>query len=135
MTPDGRGFAGAHAVHCHMTNSRLTDPEVLEITHPVRVERFAIRSGSGGRGRWRGGDGVVRALRFLAPMQGNLLALRRQISPFGLAGGEAGQPGRQWIERADGMIEPLPGIASFTVEAGDVLVLETPGGGGYGIGD
>jgi 5-oxoprolinase (ATP-hydrolysing) len=132
MTPAGLGFPGADAVHCHMTNSRLTDPEVLELNLPVRVERFAIRRGSGGRGRWRGGDGVVRALRFLAPMQGNLLALRREVAPFGLAGGGPGLPGRQWIERADGTMLQLPGIACFDVQSGDLLVLETPGGGGYG---
>lgn len=125
-------FDGASAVHCHMTNSRLTDPEVLEHNLPVRVERFAIRRGSGGGGRHRGGDGVVRALRFLAPMQGNLLALRREVAPFGLNGGRPGAPGRQWIERADGTVKPLDGIARFCVQAGDLLVLETPGGGGYG---
>ncbi|MCX7673483.1 MAG: hydantoinase B/oxoprolinase family protein [Thiobacillaceae bacterium] len=131
-TGAGAGFDGASAVHSHMTNSRLTDPEVLELTYPVRVERFAIRRGSGGAGRWRGGDGVVRALRFLAPMQGNLLALRREVAPFGLAGGAAGACGRQWIERADGSLTPLPGIAAFSLQAGDLLVIETPGGGGYG---
>ena len=131
-TGAGIDFEGTTAVHCHMTNSRLTDPEVLELNLPVRVERFAIRRGSGGRGRHRGGDGVVRALRFLAPMQGNLLALRREVAPFGLQGGGPGATGRQWIERADGKIEPLPGIAEFSVGRDDLLVLETPGGGGYG---
>ncbi len=131
-TGAGADFDGASAVHCHMTNSRLTDPEVLELTLPVRVERFAIRRGSGGAGRRRGGDGVVRWLHFLAPMHGNLLALRREVAPFGLAGGSPGRTGRQWIERADGTIEPLPGIAEFSVGRDDLLVLETPGGGGYG---
>ncbi|MGQ9861164.1 MAG: hydantoinase B/oxoprolinase family protein [Thiobacillaceae bacterium] len=131
-TGAGANFDGASAVHSHMTNSRLTDPEVLELVFPVRVERFAIRRGSGGRGRHRGGDGVVRALRFLAPMQGNLLALRREIAPFGLAGGGPGAPGRQWIDRADGTIQGLSGIAEFSLAPGDLLVLETPGGGGYG---
>ncbi|MFN3594278.1 MAG: hydantoinase B/oxoprolinase family protein [Thiobacillaceae bacterium] len=134
-TGAGAQFDGTDAVHCHMTNSRLTDPEILELDFPVQVERFAIRRGSGGAGRHRGGDGVTRALRFLAPLKGNLLALRRQVPPFGLAGGRPGACGRQWIERADGTIEPLPGIAEFTVYPGDLLVLETPGGGGYGKDD
>ncbi|MCU0934102.1 MAG: hydantoinase B/oxoprolinase family protein, partial [Thiobacillaceae bacterium] len=128
----GPDFAGASAVHSHMTNSRLTDVEVLEQQFPVRVERFALRRGSGGAGAYRGGDGVVRRLRFLAPMHANLLALRRRVAPFGLGGGEAGLPGRQWIERADGGHEELPGIAAFELLAGDVFVLETPGGGAYG---
>jgi 5-oxoprolinase (ATP-hydrolysing) len=130
-TGAGPGFDGTSAVHSHMTNSRLTDPEVLELNFPVRVERFAIRAGSGGAGRQRGGDGIVRRLRFLAPMQANLIALRREVAPFGLAGGGAGQPGRQWIERADGTIEVLSGIARFELAKDDVFVLETPGGGGY----
>jgi 5-oxoprolinase (ATP-hydrolysing) len=98
----GPGFAGASAVHSHMTNSRLTDPEVMELNFPVRLESFGIRRGSGGAGQFPGGDGVERRIRFLAPMQANLLALRRQVAPFGMAGGEAGKTGRQWIERADG---------------------------------
>ncbi len=128
----GPGFDGASAVHSHMTNSRLTDVEVLEHNFPVRLESFAIRHGSGGQGRHSGGDGVTRRIRFLAPMKGNLLALRRQVASFGLDGGEAGQPGRQWIERQDGGIEPLPGIAEFSLATGDVFVLETPGAGGFG---
>ncbi|MFA5081419.1 MAG: hydantoinase B/oxoprolinase family protein [Hydrogenophilaceae bacterium] len=128
----GPGFDGASAVHSHMTNSRLTDPEVLELKFPVRVERFAIRHGSGGEGRHRGGDGITRALRFLAPMHANLIALRREVAPFGLAGGGEGKPGRQWIVRADGSVMALPGIADFRLEAGDAFILETPGGGGYG---
>jgi 5-oxoprolinase (ATP-hydrolysing) len=128
----GPGFDGTAAVHSHMTNSRLTDPEVLELNYPVRLESFAIRTGSGGGGRWRGGDGAVRRLRFLAPMQGNLIGLRRTVPPHGLAGGGSGQPGGQWIERGDGRTEPLAGIAEFRLEPGDALVLATPGGGGYG---
>jgi len=131
-TGAGPGFAGASAVHSHMTNSRLTDAEVMEFNYPVRVERFEICRGSGGAGRFIGGDGVRRRIRFLAPMQANLLALRRDIAPFGAAGGEAGKTGRQWIERADGRIEAMPGIAEFRLEAGDVFILETPGGGGFG---
>jgi len=128
----GPNFDGASAVHSHMTNSRLTDPEVLELNFPVRVESFAIRTGSGGTGRYRGGDGIVRRLRFLAPMQANLIALRREVPPFGLAGGGSGLPGRQWLERADGSTEQLAGIARFTLQENDVFVLETPGGGGHG---
>jgi 5-oxoprolinase (ATP-hydrolysing) len=137
-TGAGPNFAGASAVHCHMTNSRLTDAEVMEVNYPVRVERFAIRRGSGGAGQYRGGDGVERRIRFLQPMHGNLLALRRQVGGFGLAGGQAGAPGRQWIERGggtggDGEREELAGIARFDLHPGDVFVLETPGGGGYGV--
>ncbi len=128
----GPGFDGADAVHTHMTNSRLTDVEVLERQYPVRVERFAVRRGSGGRGRHRGGDGIERHLRFLAPMRANLLALRRDVAPFGLAGGEPGMPGRQWIERADGRIEAIAGMAEFELRPGDLFVLQTPGGGGFG---
>ena len=128
----GPGFAGASAVHSHMTNSRLTDVEVLELHFPVRVERFGIRHGSGGDGTHRGGDGVIRRLRFLAPMQGNLLALRRRVAAFGLAGGKPGLAGRQWIQHAGGGRQDLEGIAAFKLEPGDVFVLETPGAGGYG---
>lgn len=131
-TGAGPGFAGASAVHCHMTNSRLTDPEVLELNFPVRVERFAVRTGSGGAGSHAGGNGVVRRLRFLAPMQANLLALRRKTPSFGLYGGGPGQSGRQWIEHPDGNREDLPGIVEFSLEAGALFHLETPGGGGFG---
>ncbi len=128
----GPGFAGASGVHSHMTNSRLTDPEVMELNFPVRLERFGIRQDSGGAGKFPGGNGVERRIRFLAPMQANLLALRRQIAPFGMAGGANGKTGRQWIERAAGEVEQLPGIAEFQLEVGDVFVLLTPGGGGFG---
>ena len=131
-TGAGPGFAGASAVHSHMTNSRLTDVEILEQQFPVRVERFAIRHGSGGAGHHPGGNGVIRRIRFLEPMQGNLLALRRRVASFGLEGGGAGQPGRQWVERHDRYWEALPGMASFELNAGDVFVLETPGAGGFG---
>ncbi|MEW5770028.1 MAG: hydantoinase B/oxoprolinase family protein [Pseudomonadota bacterium] len=128
----GPGFAGASAVHSHMTNSRLTDPEVLEHQFPARLESFAIRRGSGGAGEHAGGDGVVRRLRFLAPMQANLLASRRRVAPFGLRGGGAGQTGEQWVERADGAIEPIEGVARIELREGDLFHLATPGGGGYG---
>jgi 5-oxoprolinase (ATP-hydrolysing) len=132
VLPDGRGFAGASAVQSHMTNSRLTDPEILEDRFPVRLERFAIRSGSGGAGRWPGGEGVVRRLRFLAPMTAAILSGSRRVAPFGLAGGESGQPGENRLVRADGSTQPLPGCAALDVEPGDRLRIATPGGGGYG---
>ncbi|MCP5396367.1 MAG: hydantoinase B/oxoprolinase family protein [Sphingomonadaceae bacterium] len=128
----GRGFAGADAVQTHMTNSRLTDPEILEARFPVLVERFAIRRGSGGAGRWQGGDGVERRIRFLAPMRAEILSNRRKIAPFGLAGGGDGATGHNRVERADGSVEGLSATASVEMEAGDVFVIETPGGGGFG---
>ena len=115
-----------------MTNSRLTDPEILERRFPVRLESFAIRRGSGGGGRHAGGDGAIRRLRFLAPMTAGLLATRRDHAPQGLAGGGPGQPGLQRIVRADGAVEALPGCFSVEAQAGDVIEIETPGGGGYG---
>jgi len=132
-TGAGPGFDGASAVQSHMTNTRMTDPEILELRYPVLVEAFSIRRGSGGGGRWRGGDGAVRRLRFLAPMTAAILASRRTVPPFGLAGGEDGAPGRQWLERADGSVEALPGTARAELRPGDVFVIETPGGGGYGV--
>jgi 5-oxoprolinase (ATP-hydrolysing) len=128
----GDGFHGASAVQTHMTNSRLTDPEVLEWRHPVRVEEFAVREGSGGAGRWRGGDGTVRRLRFLEPMTVSTLASHRRIPPYGMAGGLPGALGTARVERADGTVSVLAGSAVTHVEPDDVLVLETPGGGGYG---
>jgi len=128
----GPGFDGASAVHTHMTNTRITDPEVLEARYPVRLERFAIRRGSGGAGKTRGGDGAVRAIRMLEPMTATIVASRRTVAPFGLAGGADGLVGRQTIERVDGSIEALSGTAEADLAAGDLLVIETPGGGGYG---
>jgi len=132
-TGAGPDFDGTSAVHSHMTNSRLTDPEVLEWRFPVLVERFAIRHGSGGAGRHRGGDGVIRRLRFREPMTAALLSNHRQVAPFGLMGGAPGALGRGWVERADGRVEPLAGTAEVEMGVDDVLVLETPGGGGYGV--
>ncbi len=130
----GPAFDGASAVQTHMTNSRLTDPEVLEMRFPVLVEQFAVRRGSGGRGRHKGGDGAVRRIRFRAPMTAAILSNRRAIAPFGLAGGEAGARGRNAVERVGGAVEELGATAEVSVEAGDVFVIETPGGGGYGAG-
>ncbi|MBP2229109.1 5-oxoprolinase (ATP-hydrolyzing) [Azospirillum agricola] len=128
----GDGFDGTDAVQTHMTNSRLTDPEVLEWRFPVLVESFRIRRGSGGAGRWRGGDGVVRRLRFLEPMTAAILANHRRVAPFGLKGGADGALGRTWIQRADGGVQELAPQDHTAVRPGDALVIETPGGGGYG---
>ena len=128
----GEGFDGAHVVQTHMTNSRLTDPEVLEWRFPVRVESFAIRRGSGGAGRWRGGDGAVRRLWFGEPMTVSTLAGHRRVPPYGMAGGQPGACGRTYVERADGRVVELAAADSVEVGVGDVLVVETPGGGGYG---
>ncbi len=128
----GPGFDGTSAVHTHMTNARLTDPEVLEWRFPVLLESFAINRGSGGRGQYRGGDGTVRRVRFLEPMTVAILANHRRIPPFGLAGGEPGRLGRNWVERKDGSRDLLSGTDQRDLVAGDVVVIETPTGGGYG---
>jgi len=128
----GPDFDGTDAVQTHMTNSRLTDPEVLEWRFPVRLESFRIRRGSGGQGRHRGGDGVERRLRFLKPMTAVMLANHRKIAPFGMAGGAPAATGRNWIERADGTTDDFPAAFSSEVKRDDVIVIETPGGGGYG---
>ncbi|MGI9343412.1 MAG: hydantoinase B/oxoprolinase family protein [Gammaproteobacteria bacterium] len=129
----GPDFDGTDAVHTAMTNSRLTDPEVLEARYPIRVVEFAIRRGSGGRGRHRGGDGVIRKLEFLEPMRAAILSNNRTTRPPGLAGGEPGRPGRNSVLPPDGPRTDYGPVAEFPVSAGDVLVIETPGGGGYGI--
>ncbi|MCR5878952.1 hydantoinase B/oxoprolinase family protein [Phenylobacterium sp. J367] len=123
---------GESAVHTHMTNSRLTDPEILERRFPVRVEAFGIRAGSGGAGAKRGGDGAVRRIRFLASMEAALLSSRRDHAPQGLAGGSPALPGRQRLIAASGAVTELPGCFSVTVKPGDAIEIETAGGGGYG---
>ncbi len=128
----GADFDGCDAVHTHMTNSRITDPEVLEWRFPVRLEEFSIRRNSGGAGRHRGGDGVIRRLRFLEPMVAGILSSHRRLPPFGLKGGRPGTPGRNTLLRRDGRVEQLDGCAETDVEAGDVFEIQTPGGGGYG---
>jgi 5-oxoprolinase (ATP-hydrolysing) len=128
----GPDFDGCDAVQTHMTNSRLTDPEILESKYPVLVREFSVRRGSGGRGLHRGGDGTVRKLEFRAPMSGALLANHRRIAPFGVKGGTAGAPGTASIERVSGEVEHLGATARFDVSPGDQLTIETPGGGGYG---
>ena len=129
----GPDFNGTDAIHTHMTNTRLTDPEVLEWRFPVRLEEFSIRKDSGGSGRFTGGNGVHRAIRFLEPMTVSILSGHRRVPPYGLAGGGPGALGKNWIERVSGGIESLPGNARAEVDAGDIVVIETPGGGGYGI--
>ncbi|MEX1364577.1 MAG: hydantoinase B/oxoprolinase family protein, partial [Nannocystaceae bacterium] len=121
------GHHGTSGIHTHMTNTRITDPEVLEARFPVRLERFALRRGSGGDGRWRGGDGLVRQLRLLAPLRVSILSDRRVNPPFGLAGGDPGAPGRNRHGDA-----PLSGRARVDGQPGDLITIETPGGGGYG---
>ena len=128
----GPDHDGTSAVQTHMTNSRLTDPEILETRLPVRLDQFAIRRGSGGAGAHKGGDGVVRAITFLEAMRANILADRRRVPPSGLRGGADAQPGRNWVERTNGSVEMLSATAMAEVRPGDRFVIETPGGGGFG---
>ena len=128
----GDGHHGTDAVQTNMTNSRLTDPEVLETRLPVRVERFAIRRGSGGKGRWQGGEGVERAIRFLEPMRAQILANRRKVPPRGIAGGGDALPGKTLVARADGSTLDLGATGGADMQPDDMIVIWTPGGGGYG---
>ncbi|MFY9650279.1 hydantoinase B/oxoprolinase family protein, partial [Trebonia sp.] len=128
----GEGFDGTDVVQTKMTNSRLTDPEVLEWRYPVRLESYAIRRGSGGPGRWHGGAGGTRRIRFLEPMTVTTLSGHRRVPAFGLAGGAPGALGRHWVERADGSVTEMRGCDSVQLEPGDTFILETPGGGGFG---
>jgi 5-oxoprolinase (ATP-hydrolysing) len=129
----GAEFNGTDAVHTHMTNSRLTDPEVLEWRFPVLLENFCIRPNSGGTGLHHGGNGVIRRLRFLEPMTAAILSSHRVVPPFGLQGGEAGALGKNYVERCDGTVEELGSTTVVEMNAGDVFTIETPGGGGYGV--
>jgi 5-oxoprolinase (ATP-hydrolysing) len=129
----GPEFAGTSVVQTHMTNSRLTDPEVLEFRFPVRLESYEIRLGSGGAGHWRGGDGGVRKIRFLEAMTASILSNGRRHASFGLEGGEAGALGENWVVRVDGQVERLGHIAQVEMMPGDTFVIATPGGGGYGL--
>ncbi len=131
-TGAGPDFDGTSGVHHHMTNTRITDPEVMEWRYPAVLEEFSIRKGSGGAGAHRGGDGVVRKIRFTEAVELSVLSQHRRIAPYGLRGGSDGSVGRQWIERADGMVEKLEGIDQARLKAGDAIVIETPGGGGCG---
>jgi len=131
-TGAGPGFAGTGPVQSHMTNTRITDVEVLELRYPVRLERFAVREGSGGQGRWHGGNGAVRAIRVLEPMTATVVGSRRKVPPFGLSGGAPGAAGTQRVERTDGTVVTLSGTDQVHLERGDLIVIETPGGGGFG---
>jgi 5-oxoprolinase (ATP-hydrolysing) len=126
------GFDGTSVVQTHMTNSRLTDPEVLEFRFPVRLESYAIRQGSGGAGRWQGGAGGVRRVRFLEPMTAGILSNGRVHPAFGMAGGQSGLPGINRVVRADGSVQELAHIGQVEMQAGDVFEIHTPGGGGFG---
>jgi len=131
-SPAGPGFPGTDAVHTHMTNTRLTDPEVLEFRYPVLLEDFHIRKDSGGRGSWKAGDGVVRTIRFLEKMDCTILSGHRRVPPFGLAGGESGQVGENAVRRNDGRVERLAGCDATVLEAGEAIIIRTPTAGGYG---
>ncbi len=131
----GEGWHGESAIHTHMTNTRLTDPEVLEFRYPVWLERFAVRCGSGGAGRWRGGDGAERVVQFREDMTVSLLTNRRRVAPFGLNGGKDASPGENILRRADGTEERLPSACTVKVKRGDVIIIRTPGGGGFGAAD
>jgi 5-oxoprolinase (ATP-hydrolysing) len=133
--PAGPGFDGAAAVQTHMTNSRLTDPEVLELRHPVLLERFEIVRGSGGKGKWRAGDGTLRVIRFLERMDCAILSGFRKVRPFGSLGGKEGQAGENWVRRKGGRLERLKGSEQTVLEAGEAIIVKTPTGGGYGSAD
>jgi 5-oxoprolinase (ATP-hydrolysing) len=134
-SPAGPGFNGTDAVHTHMTNTRLTDPEVLEFRYPVVLEDFHIRKDSGGRGKWHAGDGIRRTIRFLEKMECTILSGHRRVRPFGLAGGEAGQVGENWARRKDGRMERLQGCDETTIDANEAVIIQTPTAGGYGKAD
>jgi 5-oxoprolinase (ATP-hydrolysing) len=132
-SPAGPGFPGTDAVHTHMTNTRLTDPEILEFRYPVMLEDFHIRKGSGGKGQWSAGDGVRRTIRFLEKMEYTILSGHRRIRPFGLAGGDSGQIGENYVRRNDGRMERLKGADATVVDAGEAIIIQTPTAGGYGL--
>jgi 5-oxoprolinase (ATP-hydrolysing) len=128
----GPGYHGTDVVQTNMTNSLITDPEVLELRYPVLLESYEIRSDSGGAGLWKGGNGATRRIRFLAPMAASILSNNRRIAPFGMAGGTPGGLGRNAIQHASGGIEQLGSCVTVELAAADVFIIETPGGGGYG---
>jgi 5-oxoprolinase (ATP-hydrolysing) len=132
-SPAGPGFNGTDAVHTHMTNTRLTDPEILEFRYPVVLEDFHIRKGSGGKGKWHAGDGIRRTIRFLEQMDCTLLTGHRIVPPFGLAGGSPGQPGENSVRRKDGSIEKLKGCDATVIDEGEAIIIQTPTAGGYGV--
>ncbi len=132
VSPAGPGFNGTNGVHVHMTNSRLTDPEVLEFRFPVLLEDFHIRPNSGGKGKWHAGNGTRRTLRFLQEMDCAILSSHRTIRPHGLEGGEPGECGQTLVRRAEGTIEELQGCDQIVLKAGEAVIVVSPTGGGYG---
>ncbi len=131
-SPAGPGFDGTAGVHVHMTNTRLTDPEILELRYPVLLEEFSIRRGSGGRGRWSAGDGTLRRIRFLERMDCAILSSFRNVRPFGLEGGEPGACGENWVRRNNGSLERLEGCDQTVLDPGEAIIIKTPTGGGFG---
>jgi 5-oxoprolinase (ATP-hydrolysing) len=131
-SPAGPGFDGTAGVHVHMTNTRLTDPEVLELRYPVLLERFSVRRGSGGKGRWSAGDGTLRCIRFLERMDCAILSSHRNVRPYGLEGGEPGECGENWVRRNNGTLEQLQGCDQTVLEPGEAVIIKTPTGGGFG---
>jgi 5-oxoprolinase (ATP-hydrolysing) len=131
-SPAGPGFAGTSGVHVHMTNTRLTDPEILELRYPVLLEEFSIRRGSGGKGKWSAGDGTYRRIRFLERMDCAIISGYRRVRPYGLEGGQPGECGANAVRRNDGKIHPLEGCDQTVLEAGEAIIIQTPTGGGYG---
>jgi 5-oxoprolinase (ATP-hydrolysing) len=131
-SPAGPGFDGTAGVHVHMTNTRLTDPEILELRYPVLLEEFSIRRGSGGRGRWSAGDGTLRRIRFLERMDCAILSSFRRVRPFGLEGGEPGECGENWVRRNDGTLERLQGCDQTVLDPGEAIIIQPPTGGGFG---
>ena len=131
-SPAGPGFNGTSAVHVHMTNTRLTDPEILELRYPVVLEEFSVRRGSGGKGKWSAGDGTYRRIRFMREMKLTLLTSYRDVVPYGLDGGEPGKVGENWVRRNSGEMERLKGCDETNLSVGEAVVLMTPTGGGFG---
>jgi 5-oxoprolinase (ATP-hydrolysing) len=131
-SPAGPGFDGTDAVHSHMTNTRLTDPEVLEFRYPVVLEDFHIRAGSGGKGKWHAGSGIRRTIRFLEEMECTILSGHRRVPPPGLDGGSAGQVGENWVRRKDGRMERLKGCDATVIDADEAVIIQTPTAGGCG---
>jgi len=131
-SPAGPGFDGTAGVHVHMTNTRLTDPEILELRYPVLLEHFGIRRGSGGKGKWSAGDGTERRIRFLEKMDCAILSSSRNVRPYGLEGGGPGECGENWVRRNDGRMERLQGCDQTVLEPGEAVIVKTPTGGGFG---
>jgi 5-oxoprolinase (ATP-hydrolysing) len=131
-TGAGDGFNGTDATHTHMTNTRITDPEIMELRYPVRLDAFSIRKNSGGKGLYKGGDGIVRKMTFLAPVELSILSQHRVVAPFGIKGGKRGKKGKQYLVLPNKSLKILRGVDGVTVQKGEQFVIETPGGGGFG---